>query len=110
MEDDDKPVLVYATFPDLESAEAAGRWLVEAKLAGCVNILTGMVAIYQWQGSLQRDAEYVMIIKTFARLTERVIAEGSARHPYETPAFLVVPVEAGAGPYLDWLRRQVTTS
>jgi periplasmic divalent cation tolerance protein len=99
----DKPVLVYATYPDLDRAEAEARALVEEGLAACVNILPGMVSIYRWEGTLERGEECVAIVKTRAGLAQRVIAVARARHPYATPAFLVLPVESGLAAYLDWI-------
>ena len=103
MDPSDKPVLIYATYPDLDRAEAEARALVEEGLAACVNILPGMVSIYRWEGALERAEECVAIVKTRAGLAERVIAVASARHPYATPAFLVLPVEAGLAAYLEWI-------
>jgi periplasmic divalent cation tolerance protein len=99
----DKPVLIYATYPDAETAEAGGRALVEEGLAACVNILPGMVSIYRWEGAIERGAECVMIIKTRRALAEPAIAAARARHTYTTPAFLILPVEGGFQPYLDWI-------
>lgn len=106
MQENDKAVLVYATFPDAAAAEAEGAALVEAGLAACVNILPAMISIYIWNGARQRDAEAVMIIKTRRRLADRVIAEVRSRHAYENPALLVLPVEGGSAPFLDWIGRQ----
>lgn len=103
MDAHDKPVLVYATYPDVETAEAGGRALVAEGLAACVNILPGMVSIYLWEGQIERGQECVMIIKTRAALAERAIAAAQARHPYTTPAFVVLTVEGGLAPYLDWI-------
>ncbi len=50
MQENDKPVLIYSTFPSPEAAEAVGRELVERRLAACVNILPGMTSIYRWEG------------------------------------------------------------
>jgi periplasmic divalent cation tolerance protein len=105
----DKPVLIYATFPDATSAEEAGRHAVEAGLAACVNILPGMVSLYRWQGQLHRDSECVLIIKTRSGLAERVIAEGRARHPYDNPAFLILEVAGGSEAYIAWLMASVPT-
>src|SRR5688572_30335810 len=57
LQQNDKAVLVYSTFPSLEAAEAEGAKLVEQGLAACVNILPGMVSIYVWEGKGPRDAE-----------------------------------------------------
>jgi periplasmic divalent cation tolerance protein len=103
VQENDKPVLVYSTFPSGEVAETMGRQLVERRLAGCVNILPGMTSIYRWEGRIARDSEAVMIIKTRASLADAVMAAVKAEHPYTNPALLVIPVEGGAASYLDWL-------
>jgi periplasmic divalent cation tolerance protein len=109
MEQNDKLVLVYATFSSTEEAAAIGEELVKARLAGCVNIVPGMLSIYEWEGQLHRDAEAAMIIKTRAGLAEAVIAQVTAKHSYDNPALLVLRVDGGAAAYLDWLRAQTTT-
>lgn len=110
MERNDKAVLIYSTFPDAAAAEAVGGYLVDQRLAACVNIIPGMTSIYRWQGERQRDSEAVMIIKTRAALAEAAIAAGRERHPYTNPAFVVLPVEGGAAAYLDWLRAETTSA
>jgi len=102
----DKPVLIYSTFPSGEVAEKVGKQLVEQRLAACVNILAGMTSIYRWEGRIARDAEVVMIIKTRQSLAEPVIAAVKEQHPYTNPALLVVPVEGGSGDYLAWLLKE----
>jgi len=101
--ENDKPILIYSTFPSIEAAEKAGAELVEKHLAACVNIIPGMTSIYRWEGACQRDSEIVMIIKTRKGLAESVMASVKCVHPYTTPALLVVPVEGGSGAYIDWL-------
>jgi periplasmic divalent cation tolerance protein len=104
--ENDKIALIYSTFPTPESAEAAGGALVEARLAACVNIMPAMTSIYLWQGSRHRDSETVMIIKTRAKLVDDAIAQAKRHHPYTNPAFVVLPVEGGAEPFLQWIKDQ----
>lgn len=106
MQENDKAVLIYSTFPSVEAAETVGGALVDAGLAACVNILPGMISIYLWQGKRHRDAETVMIVKTRRALADPVIAEMRRRHAYDTPALLVLPVEGGSAAFLDWILRQ----
>lgn len=95
--------LVYTTFPSRESAETAGRAVVEAGLAACANVLPGMISHYRWKGAVERAEEVVMILKTRRALATRVGAEVQALHPYETPAILVLDVSTGSAPYLAWI-------
>ena len=99
----ERAVFVYTTWPTAVEAEAAGRTLVERRLAACVNILPGMTSIYHWQGALERGEEVVMIIKTRATLADEVTKAVKELHTYETPAILVMPLESVEKSYLGWL-------
>ncbi len=103
MQENDKPVLIYSTFPSTETAEAVGRELVERRLAACINILPGMTSIYRWEGAIARDSEVVMVIKTRQTLVSMVVDATKARHPYANPALIVLPIIEGAPDYLNWL-------
>lgn len=106
MEQNDKLVLVYTTFPNVEEAEAAGAALVTARLAACVNIIPGMTAVYEWEGQLHRDREVVMIVKTCEALSADVMTAIKATHSYDNPALLVLPVQSGSQDYVSWLLAQ----
>jgi periplasmic divalent cation tolerance protein len=95
--------MVYTTWPSLVEAEAAGHAIVADGLAACVNIMPGMVSIYRWQGDVDRAQETVMILKTREDLAEPVAQAVRARHPYDTPAVLFLPVSGGDPDYLDWI-------
>jgi periplasmic divalent cation tolerance protein len=106
VQQNDKPVLIYATFPSPEAAESVGRELIERRLAACVNVIAGMTSLYRWEGRIARDSEAVMIIKTRSSAAEAVLGAVKARHSYTNPALLVVPVEGGSADYIDWLLRE----
>jgi periplasmic divalent cation tolerance protein len=99
----ERAVFVYTTYPSVVEAEEAGRALIEQHLAACVNILPGMISHYRWQGTIERAEEVVMLIKTRALLAEEVCAQVKARHSYETPAILVLPIESVDQTYLAWM-------
>jgi uncharacterized protein involved in tolerance to divalent cations len=61
-EEMDAPILVYTTYPSLVEAETAGRGLLAAGLAACVNIVPEMVSIFRWKGQVERGAEVIMIV------------------------------------------------
>jgi len=106
MENADRPVLIYTTFPSLEDAKRVGEALVAARLAACVNAFPGMISIYVWKGAREEASEVAMIIKTRAGLTEQVLAETKRLHPYEVPALLVLPTDGGSPEYCDWIARE----
>ncbi len=106
MQANDKPVLVYSTFPSPGEAERVGGLLVDRGLAACVNIFPGITAIYVWEGKRQRESEAAMLIKTRADLAEQVVAETRKLHLYTNPALLVLPIEGGSIDFLRWIAEQ----
>jgi periplasmic divalent cation tolerance protein len=100
---DGKFILIYATFRNLEAAEAVGATLVDRGLAACVNILPGMISLYVWDGRRQREQEVAMLIKTRAELAARVMSLIRAAHPSDNPAMLEIPVTGGSADFLAWI-------
>jgi len=95
--------LIYITASDAEEAKRIGRALVNAQLAACVNVFTGMIPIFWWEGEVQEDSEAVLIAKTRSALIDRVTAFVKERHSYDCPAVVAVPVQGGNAAFLDWL-------
>ena len=104
----DKAILVYSTFPSLAAAEAVGAALVDAGLVACANIIPGVISIYLWEGVRAREQEVAMLLKTTPALSQRVVEEVRRRHPYDTPAVLVLPVSGGAAGFLAWIGAQTS--
>ncbi|HEX8233035.1 MAG TPA: divalent-cation tolerance protein CutA [Caulobacteraceae bacterium] len=103
-------MLLYTTWPDAESAEAAGAEAVAERLAACANILQPMQSIYRWQGAVERTGEIPMLLKTTAEAAARLREFLAARHPYETPCILALPVDPAAShqPFASWIAEQAS--
>jgi periplasmic divalent cation tolerance protein len=95
--------LVLCTCPDQERALAIGTALVEQGLAACVNLVPGLLSVYRWEGTVQRDPEVLLLVKTRAdRLAD--LTEGLRRlHPYDLPEIIALPIIAGLPAYLSWI-------
>jgi periplasmic divalent cation tolerance protein len=98
---------VLVTVPDTGTAESMGRTLVEEGLAACANILPGITSVYRWEGSLQRDSETLVVLKTTAARSDALRDRVVDLHPYDVPEVLVLPVVGGHAPYLRWVEEQV---
>ncbi|WP_336488858.1 divalent-cation tolerance protein CutA [Methylobacterium nigriterrae] len=99
----ERPLLVYTTFPDAETALAIGEALVRARLAACVNVIPGMRSVYAWKGAVERGEEVVAIVKSRAALGAALAAELKARHPYETPIILHLDVAEADPDTAAWI-------
>lgn len=95
--------LVFVTAPDLKTARKLAKEALSANLVACANLVPKLESHYWWQGKIESGAEVLMILKSpKAKLPalERLIL---SKHPYDTPEFLVLSLNAGSRKYLDWL-------
>jgi periplasmic divalent cation tolerance protein len=101
-------LLVFTNLPDRESALALARTLVDAQVAACVNVLGGCTSIYRWQGAVESADEVPVLIKTRAALYAEVERVIRARHPYDVPEIVAVPITHGLPAYLEWVTAETT--
>jgi periplasmic divalent cation tolerance protein len=96
-------VVVLSTAGSGEEAERIATTLVAERLAACVNLVSPLTSIYRWHGAVERATEVLLVIKTRRALAKRLIARLTELHGYDVPEAIVLPIDAGAKPYLTWL-------
>ena len=98
-----KFAIILVTAPDLKTARTLAKAALQAKLIACANLVPKIESHYWWQGKIESGTEVLLSLKTtksrLAALEKMILA----RHPYDTPEVLVLPLRAGSRKYLDWL-------
>ena len=62
--------VVLVTVASQSEATAIATIFIEEKLAACINVFP-VQSIYQWEGNIQQESEFQLIIKTnLAKFTE----------------------------------------
>ena len=95
--------IVLVTAPDLKTARALAKAALQAKLIACANLVPKIESHYWWQGKIASGAEVLLVLKTTREKLGKLEKLVVARHPYDTPEFLVLPLKAGSRKYLAWL-------
>ncbi|MFN3884262.1 MAG: divalent-cation tolerance protein CutA [Rhodocyclaceae bacterium] len=108
MNESSPALLVITNLPDDYSAHALAGALVEARLAACVNVLAPCRSVYRWQGKTENAEEVPVLIKTTAARYAALEAMIRARHPYELPEIIAVPIAHGLPEYLGWVAAETT--
>jgi len=98
-----KFAVVLVTAPDLKTARALAKSALQAQLIACANLVPKIESHYRWQGKLETSAEVLLILKTTNSKLPALEKLILARHPYDTPEFVVLPIAAGNKKYLAWL-------
>ena len=104
------PLLVLTTFPERPAAEALARELLAARLAACIQIGATVHSLYHWRDEIETAEETPVTIKTRADLYPRLEAAIRARHPYELPEIVAVPITHGLSAYLDWIAAETAAA
>jgi periplasmic divalent cation tolerance protein len=100
-------IVVFITTSNEDEAVKIARGLVEAKLAGCVNIVKDIRSIYTWQGKIEDEPELLMIVKTRRHLFSALCTKVKELHSYTVPEIITLPIVEGSEDYLKWLKTVV---
>jgi periplasmic divalent cation tolerance protein len=99
--------VVLVTAPDVKTARQLARASLESRLIACANLVPKIESHYRWQGKIERSFEVLLVLKTttahLAALEKLILA----RHPYDTPEVIVLPISRGNKRYLDWVAESV---
>jgi periplasmic divalent cation tolerance protein len=98
---------VLVTVPDLKTARKLAQACLQSRAAACVNILPHIESHYWWQGKIEQGKELLLLIKTTRKRLRDLETCVLANHPYDTPEFIVLPIEAGNKRYLAWISESV---
>ena len=99
----DEAIVVLMTAANGEEAARLADLMIGAHLAACVQILPEMESVYRWEGTIERQAEILLLAKTTRSKFADLEREVRNLHSYETPEIIALPIVTGSAPYLDWL-------
>lgn len=100
-------LVVFLTCPSEEEASRIAHFLVENRLAACINITSPIRSIYRWEGKIFDEKEYLLIIKTKSQSFEELEKEIKSLHSYTNPEIIGLPIIKGSSYYLKWLEEMV---
>ena len=95
--------IVLCTIDSIKNANELAHNLVKARLAACVNIVSGVTSVYEWENAICEENEYLLIIKTKSDLYKKLETKIKEFHPYEVPEIVSLKIDNGSKSYLDWI-------
>ncbi|MBT3181269.1 MAG: divalent-cation tolerance protein CutA [Deltaproteobacteria bacterium] len=95
-------VAMTTTNTEREAKKLAALFVSE-KVAACVQIIPKIQSVYEWEGEIHNDQEYLLLIKTRENLVRKLRRAIEKHHSYEVPEFLVLPVVDSSQDYMEWM-------
>ena len=99
--------IVLSTAGSEEEARKIAHHLVDQQLAACVNIVPKIESVYRWQGKVESNREYLLLIKTSSEKVPQVSDAIRELHSYDLPECIVLAVEDGSSEYLQWVEESL---
>ena len=94
---------ITVTAPDADWLTHLTHQLVEERLVASGNVIPGVRSTYRWAGRIEQADEAVVLFHTRVALVPQVIAAVEAKHPYNTPQVVALPVLAANPAYHHWV-------
>ncbi|MFA5090682.1 MAG: divalent-cation tolerance protein CutA [Candidatus Omnitrophota bacterium] len=102
-----KEIIIFVTCKDKKEAGKIAAFLVEKKIAACVNIIPQIESVFRWEGKVEKSKEALLLIKSRADKLPRIFRMVKSLHSYEVPEIIALPIQAGEKRYMEWLNASV---
>jgi periplasmic divalent cation tolerance protein len=99
--------IILTTVSSAEEGENIASKMVEKQLAACTNILPKMKSIYRWKNKINKDDEFLLIIKTAEYLEQEIYDFIRDNHSYEVPEIITLDIKNIDKKYSDWLNSSI---
>jgi periplasmic divalent cation tolerance protein len=96
-------IIVLITTNNLEEAHRISQILLEQKKAACINVVPNINSSYWWEGKIEKEQEYLLIVKTTGAVFDELVKLVRECHSYKVPEIIAIPIIAGNPDYLNWI-------
>ena len=98
--------LVLSTASSLKEGEKIAQYLIQERLAACVNVVPRLSSHFFWEGRLCREKEVLLLIKTVKGQLKRMVKDIKNLHSYDVPEILFFKAQGGESQYLSWVEKR----
>ena len=85
-----------------------GDLAIEEKMAACSNVFP-IHSAFPWNGKLEKENEFVLVLKTIPSLSISLRTLIEEHHPYDTPCIMSWNAEVNES-YGQWMMEQLAVS
>lgn len=97
---------VETTTDSRDEASSLAQSVVQARLAACAQITGPITSTYWWDGQVEQDDEWLLLIKTSADCLDALTDHLNERHSYDVPEVVATPITGGSRAYLSWVTEE----
>lgn len=95
--------IVLTTVGSEAAADKLAETLVAEKLAACVSVVPAAFSVYRWKDRVEKEPEWLLVIKTLADRVDTLKSQLEALHPYELPEIVELEPSSVSPKYIAWV-------
>ncbi len=98
--------LFYIPCPGALYAQKLADHLLEKHLIACSNVFA-ITSNYWWDEAIEKENEYVCLVKTTLPCAQHVVDEIEKIHPYKVPCIMQMNATVNST-YFEWMLESIT--
>ena len=98
--------VIYLTTKNAGEAKKIANKLLQKKLVACANIFP-IESMYWWEGEIQEDIEYALLLKTVNENFDKVEKEIKNMHEYDIPSVYSWLPDRVSSNYDNWIKKEI---
>jgi len=87
----------------MKDAERISDNLVSNRVAACVNIIGPHISVFRWSHKIEKETEFILLIKTKTESINSITKKIKKLHTYEVPEIISFPFESHNEDYSQWI-------
>tara|TARA_B100000941_G_scaffold271056_1_gene229488 strand:+ start:2186 stop:2500 length:315 start_codon:yes stop_codon:yes gene_type:complete len=99
---ENKTKMLFTTFSKKNDALEFAEKMIKLKLASCVQLIPEITSIYSWNGKVNKNEEFLILIKYNQSRESILLNFLGDNHPYEIPEVAVVDFTIKSKKYKRW--------
>lgn len=107
---DAEHVQVETTEGSREGAQQLADSVVRERLAACAQVLGPITSSFRWEGQVDQDEEFLVLIKTAADRYDTLATRIAELHSYDEPEIIAGPITRGSESFLSWITAETRTA
>ena len=98
-------ILITAICKNKEEAKKIALNLLKNRLIACSNFFP-IESIYRWKNKMNKDKEYILILKSFKKHQNNIIKQIEKLHSYEIPCIEIIETKPNSK-YEKWAKGEI---
>jgi periplasmic divalent cation tolerance protein len=99
---------ITTTIPSEETGAILAAGIVAQRLGACAQVSGPFTSTYRWQGCIETNREWRLIVKTTPERRDALVDYLRERHPYDVPEISVHTVAWTEPAFLEWVQAETT--